>query len=421
MKTATKTLPKVGDRILYLGRIQGTIAAIKKGMLKYEIAWDSGRSEHYSQREWNRGDFELCGNSTSAQVLALASHSQQLSLESLSSSDCVSAMSGVSQSSPCDTQTSPSTQTLEGLQLVLPAPEFNSLQPVPLANPSRSKANAKEQTTNATVSPPCVKRSLITNPPTSASKTFRAYSLAPTNQEKAGIPILSFSSMHSMPAGTMSNGLLYQAVSLVEPLKEPDCFWLESPGGLSSDASRSPGQSRLEAQLKKVGRLNSGECINPPFLEKSFEIPVGYSSPSESKTAVQLLADAEKPSEIVLTPELPPLLLEECNISTRSQSEGKILGEIHTEITHKSPRKRSLPAKRSPNLKPASGSLSACTTIKKGKPYVSYQYSYDVRDTNSKRGWRTVKVGVPKFKRQAIANFINEGKPIAEILEALKR
>lgn len=101
--------------------------------------------------------------------------------------------------------------------------------------------------------------------------------------------------------------------------------------------------------------------------------------------------------------------------------EAEILGELHTEITHKSPRKRSLPAKRSPNLKPASGSLTPCTTFKKGKAYTSYQYNYDVRDPNTKRGWRTAKVGVPKFKKEAITNLINQGKPVAEILEVLGR
>lgn len=130
--------------------------------------------------------------------------------------------------------------------------------------------------------------------------------------------------------------------------------------------------------------------------------------------AVQLLADAAKPSETVLTPELQPSPCEESSISTQSQVEKKILGELHTKTTYKSPRKRS------PNLKPASGSISACTTIKKGKPYTSYQYSYDVRDPDTKRGWRTAKVGVPKFKKEAISNLITEGKPVAEILEALK-
>lgn len=59
--------------------------------------------------------------------------------------------------------------------------------------------------------------------------------------------------------------------------------------------------------------------------------------------------------------------------------------------------------------------------MKKGKPYVSYQYSYDVRDADTKRGWRTVKVGVPRHKKQAIANLINQGLPVAEILEALRK
>lgn len=413
MKTATK--PKVGDRIIYLGRVKGTITRISKGLIKYEILWDGGRAEGYTQKEWNRGDFELCGSSTSVVGSAPASPLQQLSLEVSTLSDCASATSGAPISSSSDIPVSPSTATLEGLQLVLPAPEFGSLQPVPLANPSRSKGSAKEPLTSAIVFQQSQKRSLITNPLTFASKTSKAYSLAPTNPEQAGIPILSLSSETSMPAGTMSNGLLYQAASLVEPLKDRDCYWLESPGGLSSLSSRSPGQSRLEAQLKKMGVLKKGECINPIWLEEQFYLPANWTNPSEYKSATELLEIVEPLSEIASTPELLLLLLEESNISTQSQSKEKILGDLYTEITHKSPRKRSS------NLKPASGSLSACTSMKKGKPYISYQYSYDVRDESSKRGWRTVKVGVPKFKRQAIANLINQGLAVAEILEALKR
>ncbi len=393
----TVTKPKVGDRIKHFGGKFGTLTKINKGIAKYSITWDGGKTEVCSQKEFDKW-YELCPSTNSTSVVGSvpASHLQQRKQEASTSSDCVSVTSGVSRFSSSDTQELKSSQTLQGLQLVIPSAEFTSLQPVPLANPSRSKGSAKEPTTNAIVSPTCVKRSLICNPPTSASKTCQVYSLAPTNHSPPGIPILSLSSETSMPAGTMSNGLLYQADSLVEPLKDPDCYWLESPGGLSSDASRSPGQSRLEAQLKKIGRLLPGECINPPFLEKSFEIPLEWSSPLESRTAVQLLAAEEKPSEIASTPELQPSLCEESSTSIPLR-------------------------KRSQNLKPASGSLSACTSMKKGKPYTSYQYSYDVRDPDTKRGWRTAKVGVPRHKRQAIANLIQQGLSVAEILEALKK
>jgi site-specific DNA-cytosine methylase len=169
-------------------------------------------------------------------------------------------------------------------------------------------------------------------------------------------------------------------------------------GALSSDASRAPGLTKLESSLKLHGLLKKGEVLNPDFLSSSFNLPKNYLDPSECRTAAQLLEDNARQQEIFLTPELPPLHSSESSISIPSEKRRK----------------------RSPNLKPASGSISACTTIKKGKPYTSYQYSYDVRDDTSKRGWRTAKVGVPKFKRQAIANLINQGKPISEILEVLK-
>lgn len=411
MKTATK--PKVGDRVIYLGRVKGTLIKISKGLIKYEILWDGGRAEGYTQREWNRQDFELCSSSTSVAGSAQAFLSLGCNSDS-PSVDSVKSMSTANQYSSSDIPTPQSTTTLEGLQLVIPAPEFASLPALPLANPSQSKGSAKEPTMSAIVYPLCVKRSPQSNPNSSVSKTYPDYSVAPTPQESQD-PISTGFYKKFPSSGTMRNGSLYPADTLAAPGADKDCFWLESPGALSSSSSRSPGQSRLEAQLKKLGVLKKGECLDPKWLEKQFNLPANWTDPSESRLATQLLGQDGQHSVMPLIQKSQPLLLEESSISTQSQVEEKILGELHSEITHKSPRKRS------PNLKPASGSLSACTTIKKGKPYVSYQYSYDVRDPDSKRGWRTVKVGVPRRKRQAIANLINQGMPVAEILAALKK
>lgn len=407
MKTTT-TKPKIGngykpalgDRIIYLGRIKGTITKISKRLMKYEITWDGGRAEGYTQKEFNRLDIEICStNSTSAQALAPASHSQQLSLEVSTSSDCVSVTNGVSQSSSLDTQELKSPPTLQGLQLVIPIPEFTSLQPVPLANPFRSKGSAKEPTINVIVSPTCVKRSPCVSPSSSPLKTYLDSLTVPGVQDTDEEHTFTTFSVTFPASGSIVNGVRFPADTLGDPSADPDCFWLESPGALSSGNSRAPGQSRLESSLKANGLLNKGECLNPAFLEKSFHLPSGWTNPTELRPVTELLGSKEQPLATVLTPELPPSHFKESSISIPSDKKRK----------------------RSQNIKPASGSISACTTIKKGKPYTSYQYSYDVRDPSTKRGWRAAKVGVPRHKKQAIANLINEGKPVAEILEVLKK
>jgi hypothetical protein len=57
--------------------------------------------------------------------------------------------------------------------------------------------------------------------------------------------------------------------------------------------------------------------------------------------------------------------------------------------------------------------------VKKGKEYSSWQYSYSVRDPETKKGWRTVKEGVPKHLSPVVADAIRAGKPIREILGLL--
>lgn len=77
--------------------------------------------------------------------------------------------------------------------------------------------------------------------------------------------------------------------------------------------------------------------------------------------------------------------------------------------------------KRSPNKQPATGSLARNVTIKKGKEYSTWQYSYSVRAPETKKGWRTVKEGVPKHLSSVVAAAILEGKPIREILGLLEK
>ena len=56
----TDRKPRKGDRIRHFGGKFGSIEKVNKGLAKYEILWDGAkRSEVYSQREFNRSDFEV--------------------------------------------------------------------------------------------------------------------------------------------------------------------------------------------------------------------------------------------------------------------------------------------------------------------------------------------------------------------------
>lgn len=116
----------------------------------------------------------------------------------------------------------------------------------------------------------------------------------------------------------MRNGSVSPAGTLVAPLLDEGCYWLESPGALSSTGNgRPPGQSKLEAQLRKIGAIAQQEVVNPIFLEGAFAIPEEWSNPSEQRPATQLLEGAEKRSVIASTPELQRSHSNESSTSTR--------------------------------------------------------------------------------------------------------
>jgi hypothetical protein len=65
-----------------------------------------------------------------------------------------------------------------------------------------------------------------------------------------------------------------------------------------------------------MGAIALQEVVNPTFLEDAFQIPLGWTDPLELRAATELLGTAEKPSEIVLTPESQRSLSSESSIST---------------------------------------------------------------------------------------------------------
>ncbi|MEH1932012.1 MAG: hypothetical protein V7K83_31925 [Nostoc sp.] len=100
-------------------------------------------------------------------------------------------------------------------------------------------------------------------------------------------------------AGTMRNGLLSEAATLPVPSLESEYCWLRSPGALSlSGKGRPPGQTKQEAELKKLGLINKGEVLNPVILCHWYEIPDSWLDPSESRAATELLEECDRQQEI---------------------------------------------------------------------------------------------------------------------------
>ncbi len=213
----------------------------------------------------------------------------------------------------------------------------------------------------------------------------------------------------SLPPATQT---VSQADTLPPPGVEKDCSWLGSHGALSH-TSRAPGLSKSESSSRAKGILGKDEVYNPEWLELSSGLPMGYSSESELRAATELLENDGKPS---VTPSIQELQISPSD--EFSTSIPRLAPEKKDDCQHPVEKHRGR-RKCSPNKKPASGSLVRCVSVKKGKEYSTWQYNYDVRDPNSKRGWQTIKEGVPKYKVPAIADAIEAGLPIPEILALL--
>ncbi len=213
-------------------------------------------------------------------------------------------------------------------------------------------------------------------------------------------------------SGTMSSGFVLRAGTLPPPGVEKDCLWLGSHGALSH-TSRAPGLSKSESSSRAKGILGSYEVYNPEWLELSSGLPMGYSSSSELRAATELLENDVTPS---VTPSIQELQISPDD--EFSTSIPRLAPEIQDDCQHPVEKRRGR-RKCSPNKKPASGSLVRCVSVKKGKEYSTWQYNYDVRDRDGKRGWQTIKEGVPKYKVPAITDAIEAGLPIPEILALL--
>jgi len=201
-------------------------------------------------------------------------------------------------------------------------------------NHSQPTENVSEPKTIETVSQQSLLQLESYNQNLQLLKTSPDFSTALNDQE--AISSISPESLSIFPrAGTMQNGNVSGVQHFLLPGCEPESLLLRSPGALSSTgAGRPPGKNKLDYQLMNLGLLTNLEVTAPEFLEFSYNLPLGFSNPAETRTALELsqaqaqlssnleLQAETEPTAIVESPsatpcigQLPPSDLKELNIS----------------------------------------------------------------------------------------------------------
>jgi hypothetical protein len=188
------------------------------------------------------------------------------------------------------------------------------------ASHSQLKEDVWEALTQEIVSEQFCDKSDSSSPSSLFSKTCLDCYQPPLFPETNPAHILGRCSGSFMQVGTMHNGLLLEQPSTVLSGQEKGSCLLPRPGALSksSESSRPPGNTKSEAAAKKLGILQKNEVYNPEWLEAQFGLPLGWTSPQEHRAATALLALEGQHSEIVSTPDLQQLPLEESCTSTPS-------------------------------------------------------------------------------------------------------
>jgi hypothetical protein len=296
-----------------------TLIKIRNGGKKpYTIEWDNKRKIHCDESWFDEMIFlddEQCNNLTSAQELGQDSPLRQQSREDSNLLELPKPMNTAQTSS---VSASPMSATTAMCELsLLETSETNgekltSSQLRRRASRSVSKASARGKQTSATVSPPS-KEQLNQSDQNSSVLKMSQDSLTVLSVLDGQHSIFSTSYARLSDSAMMLNGSVLAQECLEAPLLEKDSSWLESPGALSNGNGRPPGQTKQEAQLKKLKVLAPGQVVNPEFLESAYSLPLGWTDPQENKSASELLAKTEQfaiaaqPSEMLLTGELPPL------------------------------------------------------------------------------------------------------------------
>jgi hypothetical protein len=339
---------QVGDRFSCKHVVNHCCTLIKirnSGKKPYTVQYENGRKVHCDE-SWldgmkfleEKGAIAKCNshNLTSAQESGLDSALQDSAQDS-NLSESQKLMNTAVISSPSDIQAYTTTATCEispelqnadlaqslkstetaktsTLRTICNQEESTLSQPVPLAPHSPQKANGLEVQTSVIASPQSSKSLANCNLNLQPLKTFQDSSLAPTTQNNPQVHISEAYSTPLTSSGTMRNGLLSAVDTLPVPSLESEYCWLRSPGALSlSGKGRPPGQTKQEAQLKKLGAIATGQVVNPEFLESAYNLPLGWTDPQESRSALELLAEMESPAiaaqplEMLSIGELQPL------------------------------------------------------------------------------------------------------------------
>lgn len=328
---SSKKIWVVGDRIITPANQRGLVTSADK---KIGITWENGHLGEYTPKQIQaygyqkfleeEGAIAPCNNLTSVQELVQDSVMQAYNSD-LNLQQSQKLTNTAQASLNCDIQELTTMETCEiyqdlqnaKLDIICTQEESIYLQLPPLAPHSPQKANGLEVQTSVIVSPQSSKPLENYSPNSSPLKTSQDSLPALITQDS---PQAHISEAWSEPltfSGTMRNGLLSEAATLPAPTLESEYCWLRSPGALSlSGKGRPPGQTKQEAELKRLGLINKGEVLNPVILCQWYEIPETWLDPLECRAATELLESNEQQLEIFSILELPALPLTESSTST---------------------------------------------------------------------------------------------------------
>lgn len=302
--------------------------------------------------------------------------------------------------------------TLNPEQLICSVPAHH-------VNRSPSKENAKEALTTETASEQSYKLLEEANPNSFVLKTCLDCYQPPLFPEPTGAHISNRCSRNFTHVGTMRNGVLSEQPNLKLSGEERASYSLPRPGALSksSASSRPPGNTKSEAQAKKLGIIQKNEVFNPEWLEQEFGLPIGWTDPQECRAATELIALVEPPSEISSTPDSLRSHSEESSISIPYVAESD--GEYSTSREEKDSNgdKQNSPSNLiSPSKKrlwgEGNGYIHWRTLNKNGKDY--RQAFYHWKENGKKR---------TKYIPKQLLGLVEEAeklkRPVIDILELL--
>ena len=150
------------------------------------------------------------------------------------------------------------------------------------------------------------------------------------------------------------------------------------------------------------------------FLEKHFNIPIGWTFPQESRPAAQLLEDGARQLVIPWIGESQRSPLNESSTSIPSVTKRPVTRDCSSNEI--SPSKKS-PSKKRRRKGEGSGCIYWCTVTRNSKEYPQYWYHYEIWS----EGDRLVKSSkyIPKSKLAQVQQLEKQKAPVQEILKVL--